>query len=155
MPRTNNEIVKEILDLSEKIFATIPITIPPEWFSSDVTIAQLRILLLLHMQVSARMSSIASELSIALPTATGIVDNLVKKELVIRDADPGDRRAVVCKLSPNGQTFINKMWLSGQSQMERLLDNLSADELEKAAEVADILYKNASRKASQNKGKMG
>lgn len=150
MSRTNKDIVKEILDLSEKIFATIPITIPPEWFSSDATIAQLRILLLLHMQGSARMSSIASELGIALPTATGIVDNLVKKELVTRDMDPHDRRVVVCKLSPTGQIFINKMWLSGQSQMERLLDGLSSDELEKAAEVADILYKNAIKQSSEN-----
>ena len=76
MSRTKNDIVKEILNLSEKIFATVPITVPPEWFSSDATIAQLRILLLLHMQGAARMSSIASELDIALPTATGIVDNL-------------------------------------------------------------------------------
>ena len=151
MSRTKNDIVKEILDLSEKIFATIPITIPPEWFSSDATVAQLRILLLLHMQGSARMSSIASELDIALPTATGIVDNLVKKELVTRDTDPNDRRAVICRLSSTGQLFIDKIWVSGQSQMERLLDGLSIDQLEKAAEVAYILYKNASKQASENK----
>lgn len=145
MSRTQNDIVKEILGLSEKIFATVPITIPPEWFSSDTTVAQLRILLLLHVQGSARMSFIASELNVTLPTVTGIVDNLVKKELVIRDADPNDRRAVICRLSSTGQLFIDKMWVSGQSQMERLLDGLSIDQLEKAAEVADILYKNVSR----------
>jgi DNA-binding MarR family transcriptional regulator len=149
MSRTKNNLVKEILDLAEKIFATIPVTIPSEWFSSDATIAQLRILLLLHMQHSARMSSIASELGIALPTATGIVDNLVKKELVIRDADPGDRRAVICRLSPTGQLFVNKIWVSGQTQMERLLDGLSLEQLEKAAEVADILYQNASRQSPE------
>ena len=151
MSLPKNELVKEILNLSEKIFAIIPVTIPPEWFSSDATVAQLRILLLLHMQDSARMSSIASELGIALPTATGIVDNLVKKKLVIRDVDPSDRRVVICKLSPAGQLFINKIWVSGQSQMERLLDGLSLEQLEKASEVADILYKNASRQASENR----
>jgi len=150
MLQTKNELVKEILNLSEKIFAIIPVTIPPEWFSTDATVAQLRILLLLHLQDSARMSSIASELGIALPTATGIVDNLVKKELVLRDADPNDRRVVICKLSPAGQLFINKIWVSGQSQMEKLLDGLSLEQLEKAAEVADILYNNASRQASEN-----
>ena len=151
MARSKNAIVKEILELSEKIFATIPVVVPPEWFSSETTIAQLRILLLLHMQGAARMSSIASELGIALPTATGIVDNLVKKEFVIRDADPADRRAVICKLTPAGQLFINKIWVSGQSQMERLLDGLSTEQLEKAAEVADFLYKNSSRQAAENR----
>ena len=151
MSRTINDVVNDILDLAEKIFSTIPVTIPPEWFSSDVTIAQLRILLLLHMQDSARMSSIASELGIALPTATGIVDNLVKKDLVLRDTDPGDRRVVICKLSPTGQTFINKIWVSGQSQMERLLDGLSLEQMEKTAEVAEILYNNASRQSKESK----
>ncbi|MBN2074740.1 MAG: MarR family transcriptional regulator [Dehalococcoidales bacterium] len=150
MSRTINDVVNDILDLAEKIFSTIPVTIPPEWFSSDVTIAQLRILLLLHMQDSARMSSIASELDIALPTATGIVDNLVKKDLVVRKTDPRDRRAVICELSPTGQIFINRIWVSGQSQMERLLDGLSVEQLEKAADVADILYKNASRQSSED-----
>ncbi len=150
MSRTKKNIVKEILDLSEKIFATIPVTIPPEWFSSDATIAQLRILLLLHMQGSARMSTIASKLGIALPTATGIVDNLVKKELVMRDTDPHDRRVVICNLSSTGQIFINKIWVSGQSQMERLLDGLTLEQLEKAAEVADFLYQNASRQSKEN-----
>lgn len=147
--RTKNEVVKEILDLSEKIFAAIPITIPPEWFSFDGTIAQLRILVLLRVQDSARMSSIASELGIALPTATGIVDNLVKKDLVTRETDPQDRRAVICRLSPEGQQFVNKIWVSGQSQMKKLLDGLKIDQLEKAAEVADILYRNASRQSSE------
>ena len=151
MARNKNDIIQEILDLSEKIFATIPVTIPSEWFSSDATIAQLRILLLLHMQHSARMSSIASELGIALPTATGIVDNLVKKDLVVRETDPGDRRVVICKLSSAGQLFVNKIWVSGQSEMERLLDGLSIEQLEKAAEVADILYQNVSRQSSEKR----
>ncbi len=150
MSRNKNDIVKQILELSEKIFGNIPVTVPPEWFSSDVTVAQLRILLLLHMQGAARMSSIASGLEIALPTATGIVDNLVKKDLVVREADPQDRRAVVCKLSNAGQAFINRIWVSGQSQMERLLDGLTLDQLEKTAEVADILYRNSARQASEN-----
>jgi DNA-binding MarR family transcriptional regulator len=150
MSRKQNQLINDILNLSEKIFATIPVTVPPEWFSSDATIAQLRILLLLHMQGSARMSSIASELGITLPTATGIVDNLVKKDMVIRDTDPSDRRAVICTLSPTGQTFVNKIWVSGQSQMEKLLDGLTVEQLEKAAEVADILYKNVSKQSRKS-----
>jgi DNA-binding MarR family transcriptional regulator len=148
MSRTKEGVVGQILGLSEKIFATIPVTIPTEWFSSDITVAQLRILLLLHMQDSARMSSIASELEIALPTATGIVDNLVKKELVSRKTDPQDRRAVICTLTSAGQSFINMIWVSGQSQMERLLEGLTLEELEKTAEVADILYRNSTRKSA-------
>ena len=77
-------LVTQILKLSEDIFQAIKLSIPPEWLSSDMTVAQLRVLLLLHTEGPSRMSSIATTLGIAVSTATGIIDNLVKKDLVIR-----------------------------------------------------------------------
>jgi len=98
------------------------------------------------------MSSIASLIGIALPTATGVVDNLVKKGLAIREYDPQDRRLVICKLSAQGQDLINKLWMSGRFQMENLLEGLSEEQLEKAHEVALILYENISRRSGENVG---
>jgi DNA-binding MarR family transcriptional regulator len=89
------------------------------------------------------MSSIAGTLGIAVSTATGIIDNLVKKELVTRSADAEDRRVVICGLSPKGQEVINSIWIYGQLQMKNLLDGLSPEQLEKAKEVADMLLVNA------------
>jgi DNA-binding MarR family transcriptional regulator len=152
MAQNKEALVQQILKLSEDIFRAIPITIPAEWLSMEITVAQLRVLLVLHVQGPTRMSSIASALDIALPTATGIVDNLVKKDLVAREADPQDRRLVICKLSPEGQTLINGLWLSGQFQMEKLLEGLTSEQLEKAADVARILFDNVSPKAGKVSG---
>jgi len=149
MSRNKEPLVQQILKLSEGIFNAIPITIPAEWLSSDLTLAQLRVLLVLFVQGASRMSSIASMLEIALPTATGIVDNLVKKDLVEREADSQDRRLVICKLSVKGKKLVNRLWLSGQFQMENLLDGLTFEELSKAADVARILFDNVSRKAGK------
>jgi DNA-binding MarR family transcriptional regulator len=136
-------LVTQILKVSENIFQIIGINIPPEWLTSDMTVAQLRVLLLLYTEGQSRMSSIASALGIAVPTATGIVDNLVKKDLVIRNDDATDRRVVICTLSPKGQKIITLIWAQGQQQMKRLLQGLSAEQLEKAKEVADFLLSNA------------
>ena len=92
------------------------------------------------------MSAIASVLDIALPTATGVVDKLVKKGLVIRETDPQDRRLVICRLSPAGQDSINRLWTSSQFQVERLLEGLNEEELERAAEVAEMLFNNLANK---------
>ena len=89
------------------------------------------------------MSSIATNLGIAVSTATGIIDNLMKKDLVIRRDDNEDRRVVICSLSPHGQETINRMWALGQHQMEKLLRGLSNEQLEKAKEVAKFLLHNA------------
>jgi len=140
--RNNKILIPQILEVSANIFHTMGLSIPPEWLSSDMTVAQLRVLLLLHTESETRMSSIASTLGIAVSTATGIIDNLVKKDLVIRSADTGDRRVVICALSPPGQEIINRIWAHGQSQMEKLLRGLSTEQLQKAKEVAGFLLLN-------------
>lgn len=145
MPPHNENLVQNILKRAEDIYNLLSPGIPTEWLSSDLTVAQLRVMLVLLAEGPTRMSVIASNLDIALSTATGIVDNLVKKELVIREADSQDRRLVICRLSPTGQDNLSKLWTSGQFQMEKLLEGLTADELRKSAEVAEILYKNISR----------
>jgi DNA-binding MarR family transcriptional regulator len=150
MPQTNinqvndkKNLVTQILQASENIFQVMGITIPPEWLMSDMTVAQLRVLLLLQTEGPSRMSSIAGTLGIAVSTATGIIDNMVKKELVTRSADVEDRRVVICGLSPKGQEIINRIWIYGQLQMKKLLNGLTPAQLEKAREVADFLLRNA------------
>ena len=154
MTLEREELVQQILKLSEDIYNSIPLDIPPEWLESDLSVAQLRVLLVLQSHGPSRMSFIASVIGVTLPTVTGIVDNLVKKKLAIRENAPQDRRLVICKLSSQGQDFINKLWMSGRFQMENLLDGLTMEQLEKGYEVARILYENVSRKSGRNKGSM-
>jgi DNA-binding MarR family transcriptional regulator len=142
MKSNDKALVQNILKLSERIFQEVKLSVPSEWLTSDMTVAQLRILLFLYTGGPSRMSIIASSIGIAVSTATGIVDNLVKKDLVVRRADPEDRRLVICDLSPQGQDTINIMWNLGRKQIEQLLHGLSMDQLEKVNEVAEILLQN-------------
>jgi DNA-binding MarR family transcriptional regulator len=146
--RDNETLINHILKLSEDIYRTIKLSVPPEWLTSDMTIAQLRVLLILHAEGPSQMNFIASSLGIAVSTATGIVDNLVKKELVMRGADPEDRRLVICTLSPQGQETISRMWAIGQSQIKKLLLGLSVEQLEKTREVAEFLLANVKLKSN-------
>jgi len=146
MKQSEQELVKIILELSGNIFNAMSPDIPAEWLSIDLTLAQLRVLLVLKAQGPHRMSAIAAVLGIALPTATGIVDNLVRKGFAVREADPQDRRLVICKLSRQGQELINRLWTSGEFHIERLLEGLMPQQLEKAADVAQMLFDNLSRK---------
>jgi DNA-binding MarR family transcriptional regulator len=143
-----NALAQYIVKLSGDIFRAIKPNFPAEWLTSDLTVAQLRVLLVLHAEGPSRMSSIASSLGIAVSTATGIMDNLVKKGLVVRGADAEDRRLVICKLSPQGQETINRFWTLGQFQIEKLLQGLSLEQLEKAAEVGEFLLSNATAKST-------
>jgi DNA-binding MarR family transcriptional regulator len=148
----DKNIINHILKLSNDIFQTIKFSIPLEWLSSDMTVAQLRVLVLLHTEGPGKMSTIASSLNVAVSTATGIIDNLVKKELVVRGTDPEDRRLVICSLSPSGKKIISRLWASGQLQLKKLLYGLSVEQLKKSEEVAKLLLENV-KSQSLNSGK--
>jgi DNA-binding MarR family transcriptional regulator len=147
MDQDRQALIQHILKLSEEIYNMLIPSLPREWLESDVTVAQLRVLLVLHTEGPSRMGSIASAIGVALSTATGIVDHLVRKGLVLRDADPQDRRLVICKLSPEGQELANRLWTWGQSQIEQLLESLTEEQLRKAAEVTEFLHSNATRQS--------
>jgi len=148
MKQDSENLVRHILKLAEDIYRAVKPNIPPEWLTSDLTVAQLRVLLVLYTEGPSRMSSIASSLGIAVSTATGIVDNLVRKGLVMRGADPEDRRLVICTLSSQGRETINRLWALGQFQMEKLLQGLSLEQLKKAEKVADFLLSNVTSKST-------
>jgi DNA-binding MarR family transcriptional regulator len=147
MVQPNNKerqiIIKRILKLAEVIFQEVKTIIPSEWLTSDITVAQLRVLLVLYAKGSSRMSSIASYIGIAISTATSIVDNLVKKGLVTRSDDPEDRRLVICKLSIEGQQLISRLWMLGRDQIEKLLQGLTLEQLKKAAKVTGFILTSA------------
>jgi DNA-binding MarR family transcriptional regulator len=131
-----------ILDLSDDIFRAVKLSIPPDWLSSDMTLAQLRLLLFLHTEGPCRMSAIATSLGTTMPTITGTVDLLVKKGLAVRRDDPSDRRLVIIELSTSGVSMMDEIWALGRAQMKKLLHGLSTGELKKAQEVAEILFRN-------------
>jgi DNA-binding MarR family transcriptional regulator len=143
---TSRELTQHILSLTDRIYRSLEPGIPHEglsrWLSSDLTVAQLRVLLLLHTEGPMRMSAIATHLSIALSTATGILDKLVTKDMVIREDDPEDRRLVNCKLSKAGHKLSGGLWDVGRAQIERLLHGLTAKQLRQATEVVEFLYAN-------------
>ena len=140
------ELTLRLLWLSDKIYRSLEPGIPHErlsmWLSSDLTVAQLRVLLLLHTEGPMRMSAVATHLGIAISTATGLVDKLVAKTMVMREDDPEDRRLVICKLSEKGSKLSSDLWDFGQGQIERLLKGLTEDQLRQAVHVVEFLYAN-------------
>jgi DNA-binding MarR family transcriptional regulator len=152
-PERNRQLTEHILAGVDQIYRSLEPGVPHEamsrWLSSDLTVAQLRVMLLLHTEGQLHMGEIAGHLSIALPTATGVVDKLVAKNMVLREVDAQDRRQVVCRLSPSGDDVMSGLWDVGRSQIARLLVGLTEGQLAQAANLIDLLYANLSAAARQ------
>ena len=76
--------------------------------STGLSTTQCRALLFLLDSEEATMSMLSRGLAISLSAATGIVDRLIKKELVDRYRDTNDRRVVRVRLTENGSEVAQK-----------------------------------------------
>src|SRR3954462_9197475 len=77
-----------------------------EWLTTDLTVPQLKVLFALHVQGEATMSVLARTLGVTTSTMTAIVDRLVERGLIRRGGQAGDRRRIVCRLTPQGAELV-------------------------------------------------
>jgi DNA-binding MarR family transcriptional regulator len=129
-------LMESTLLLAEKAFRELFPILPKEWLTLDLTTPQLKVVLLLFVNGATRMSVIASALGVSLATATGVVDRLVDREMVVRESDPDDRRVVLCRLSNKGEQTIVGLWHLAREHAKLLL---SAVERSKLPMVRDVL----------------
>ena len=139
MDKNKDLLIKRFIKSTEGLFHLLAPNISLEGLESDVTVAQIRVMLVLRAEGACSMSRIAAAVGVVPSTATGIVDGLVTRGLIMRDNDPHDRRKVICKLSKEGEEVIHGLWKWGRSQIEKLLLELSAEQLQNGCEVAEEL----------------
>jgi len=123
------ELIGSILQLTDKLFRQLLPILPMEWLHLDLTITQLKVVLLLFITGHSRMSDIASELGVSLATATGVADRLVERNLLIRNGDPDDRRVVLCQLSNDGEKLIRDLWQLTQKRAGELMSAIDTPRL--------------------------
>jgi DNA-binding MarR family transcriptional regulator len=86
---------------------------------------QLHVLFHLSHQVTT-MGELAEEMNITLPSATSLVDRLVKNGWVERGFDPDDRRVIRLSTTEAGRTLCTAMKAERYRAFEFLLDAMPA-----------------------------
>ena len=133
------ELIERILQLGEKAFRELIPILPTEWLQLELTMPQLKVVLLLFMNGPTRMSDIASALGVSLATATGVVDRLVERDIVVRESQPEDRRVVLCRLSEKGQKLIEGLWQLARDRLKELLEVVATSQLQLITEALEAL----------------
>ena len=110
-----------------------------EWEGLDMTIPQIRTLVLLERMGPLRMGNIAIYLGRALSATTTVMDRLVEKGLVDRVADPSDRRVVICQLSESGEQAIKRFWRIGRERLQIVVDLLDEEQLETVVQGFELI----------------
>ena len=104
----------------------------------DMTMPQIRTLSFLN-QGPKRMKEISEHLRRGMPSATSMIDRLVKKEYVERVADSSDRRVVLCQITDSGRAILDSFSRMGTIQVEATAKSLTDEELNTIAPALDAL----------------
>ncbi len=98
--------------------------------TAELSLPQYRVLGVLSTG-EERASQLAARLSVAKPTLTALVDSLVERGYVIREAADGDRRAVRLSITPAGRAALG----AAGDQLRGVLDEV----LDRCADAAAVL----------------
>ncbi len=119
-----------LVEILPHLFRRLVVGMPNEVEGlAKVTPEQFGVLTQILDRGSLSMSELAGARSVALNTATSLVDRLVLAGLVERGGDPADRRVVRVAVTARGRTTVERLRAVRGAAIRRLLDDLSDDEV--------------------------
>ena len=139
------ELTDQFVDVVEHLNRLMHSGRLDEWQGLDMTIPQIKTLVLLENIGSAKMSVISAYLGSALSATTSIVDRMVQRNLVNRVADPNDRRVVMCELTPHGRKATERFWRIGRERAQRMADILTGEQLESVVRALELIRQTGER----------
>lgn len=114
-----DEVVDAVLSASRVLVAIAARSLAD--VGEEVTLTQYRSLVVLASRGPQGIGSLADALGVTQPTASRLVERLVKKGLVRRRTDRGDRRQVRVGLSESGRRLVDTVSARRRHQIAKLL----------------------------------
>lgn len=128
--RAEDEEVRKTIVLFKEFGSRMATLVQAAWIEgTELTMGQIRTMMLLHMKGSASVGSLAESLAISEPTASQLVDRLVRAGLVDRSEDPADRRRTLLTLSSAGRTRVEERAQLREEWTRTLLERVSSGDL--------------------------
>jgi len=115
------------------------------WLLLDLTMAQLKAMMLIVQTGGVRSRELADGLGIAPSAATPLVDRLVDQKLARREDDHDDRRIIWIRPTAKAQTLHDHLLHTNEQVLSDVIDALPADVRPKVQESVRLLLESAER----------
>ncbi len=143
------ELIAQIIELQRQMNQVIRERTLDSWVKLTLTIPQLKSLFYITRHGRVNLSGLASGIRVTPANVTGIVDRLVEQELLTRTPDPNDRRILWLKVTDKGETLLTNLREGRSSEMRRILNGLTSEELSVLARGFDLLVRAAKTSGSE------
>jgi DNA-binding MarR family transcriptional regulator len=115
------------------------------WLLLDLTMAQLKALILLVQSGGLRTRDLADGLGLAPSAVTPLVDRLVDQKLARRENDAQDRRIIWIRPTAKATALHDKLMQTNRSVLEEVLEELPAKERQRVYDSMVLLLDSAHR----------
>jgi DNA-binding MarR family transcriptional regulator len=138
MPANAQPLAHEVLDVIPSVMRTIRKNLRDQR-DPDMTLPEFRGLAFINRNPGCSLNEAAEHIGLEPPSASKLVDHLVRRGLVRRETDPADRRRVQLTLLPRGQRNIDLAFEHTRTFLAQQLEHLKAGERETVMKAMAIL----------------
>lgn len=131
--------VHAVMEAQKQIYRALHQTQEPAWLNLDLSMAQLKALMVLATQPAMNVSSLADTLQIGKPATSILVDRLVQLGYVERTEDAEDRRRTLVSPSAAGQELVTRLREGPQDRFMRWLQQMTTEDLDALVRSLDAL----------------
>jgi len=143
IPTERDVLEARALSLDMRVFMMLSAGPDDPMLSLDLSMPQLKVLLLVERLRAPSMGDLAHVLGVGQPAMSALVDRLTDHGLVHRDDDPQDRRVVRVRGTPACHELISRIRLAGQNRLQRVIEHLTDEELSHVVSAMEILLRTA------------
>ncbi|WP_366561412.1 MarR family transcriptional regulator [Bacillus velezensis] len=119
---------RDIWVLYMKVMTSAGLGDVSEWMKLDMSMPQMKVLMLLNNHGTLKVSDIAEKMGASLSNTTGLLDRLEKSSFITRAPSEEDRRSVVVQLTENAKDIFRSLYQKGHVKLKRSLETLTAEE---------------------------
>lgn len=127
MAKNTNTVAAQVLDVIPAVMRTIRKNLRAQR-DPDLSLPEFRGLAFINRNPGCALNELAEHVGLEAPSASKLVENLVQRGLVKRDADPADRRRVRLLLLARGQRSINTAFEHTRQFLAEQLTHLSVED---------------------------
>lgn len=121
--------VRQTLEAFRTVADAVFLRTNSAWIELDLTMAQLKALLVLEREGNATIGRVAEVLGIGMPTSSHLINRLVQANLSERVEDPTDRRRTTVYLTAEGQSLIKDLRHGRREYVRAYLERLDPADL--------------------------
>jgi DNA-binding MarR family transcriptional regulator len=145
-------LVRETIDLQRKANKATRQNDIKVWMSLPISIAQLKTLFFIVDQGGTSPGELALALGVTTTNTTGIIDRLLKQELVSRAENPENRRRLIIRATGKGEDLVTNLRERRAGPMCEILDYMSMGELITLSQGLRYLLKAAETREQRSAG---